>query len=154
MTITSSFPVIDLPVTARYVPADWRSRGHHATTASCAWCSRGTQGTHERVLCLACEVPQCKASTTCRACIRGWLPGWSRGMGRPEHKLCGYKGCDNPAVADAPRVGRVCQPHLTRVKAHGRTLLDLMVEDVDHAINHTGGYSTQWRRLVVREASQ
>lgn len=153
----SALPVIDIPPGARYVPADWQ-RWTHNTAVACPWCHRGSQGPHRLAVCLACSTPQCSANPSCVACLHGWLPGWSRGYqwdgDRNVVDRCGYKKCDQPAVADAARVGRVCAAHLDRAKENGRPLADVIAENVDHAINRTGGHLTAWRRLVLREPAR
>ena len=67
-----------------------------------------------RSTCLACSTPQCLGNGlgggTCSICYRGLLPGWS-GTDKP----CGYKGCGERAVSEAPRVRYVCKSHLARV---------------------------------------
>lgn len=47
---------------------------------------------------------------TCGVCHVGLLPGWAGNSNR----VCGYKGCGKPAVAEAKRVKHVCGDHLIR----------------------------------------
>jgi hypothetical protein len=72
---------------------------------------------------------------------------------RNVSKLCGYKGCENEAVANAPRVHRVCAEHLARAKERGMTLAQIIADNRAEAIDHAGGYFKQWRHLVWRAAA-
>lgn len=150
--------IADLPgATGRYVSKDWR---RHAQPNGCAWCGSGVDGTHRPTTCLACGVTQCHAHhSECRACFYGWLPGWSRGYvwaddgsTRNVAGRCGYKGCENPAVAKAPRVGRVCADHLDRPKLHGATLAEEILANRTAALT-SGDYRDRWRRMVWRPAA-
>jgi len=75
-------------------------------------------------------------------------------MGLAEHKLCGYAGCSEPAVAEAPRIKRVCSVHLSRATvgsgAHKTTLAVAIEANRQIAL---GEVSTQhsWRRMTYRE---
>lgn len=68
---------------------------------------------HKPATCKACGTPQCWTNGlsrgTCSVCLVGLLDSFSG-----HNKKCGYKGCENEAVALAPRVGRACKDHLTR----------------------------------------
>ncbi len=138
---------------ARYVPADYASWAH---IKGCLWCGRAGgintdgQSMHERAECLACGTPQCNSSPRCAACLIGWMPNWSRGLN--NDRTCGYAKCEQPAVAEAPRVRRVCAEHLTRAKSSdGRTLAQYITDHVAVAVEHTGGYSLRWRWLTLRQ---
>lgn len=65
--------------------------------------------------CAACGSVVCSGyglgSGHCPVCLVGFLSGWSGN----DHE-CGYAGCRERAVADAPRIGHVCAAHLARVK--------------------------------------
>lgn len=141
-----------MTIAGRYVPEDFAKRVTR-DDHGCPWCgwwggvNRGQP--HEYIECLACGVPQCRSHPECRACLVGWLPGWSRNWGGQD-ALCGYKGCDNDAVAKAPRVGRVCATHLARPKVNGETLADVVERHRTEALTNVGGYSTRWRRMVWR----
>lgn len=62
-------------------------------------------------LCIACGTPVCACEGIgrgqCPVCYRGLLTGYS-GAG---NRRCGYKGCNNLAVASSPRVGYACYHH-------------------------------------------
>jgi hypothetical protein len=76
-----------------------------------AWGQRNATGYCEKTVCLACETPQCMgnglARGQCGFCYHGILPGWS-GSNRP----CGYKGCEERAVAACSRVRYACAAHI------------------------------------------
>lgn len=46
----------------------------------------------------------------CKVCFHGYLRGWSQ-RGR---ETCGYAGCNERAIAAAPRVGQCCAGHYER----------------------------------------
>lgn len=60
--------------------------------------------------CKACGTVQCMsnggARGTCSICLLGILDGWSG-----HDRACGYKGCSERAVAEAPRIHNVCSQH-------------------------------------------
>lgn len=62
--------------------------------------------------CLACGAVVCQGEGlgqgTCPVCYRGWLTNWHHGY----DQKCGYKNCNEEAVADQARVGRACKKHL------------------------------------------
>lgn len=154
MTYLIALPV---PLEARYVPVDRARRAH---INGCPWCQwgAGNPGTaHRFAVCLACGVPQCARAPECAACLYGWLPGWHRGtltLGRvkvtADPKVCGYAKCEELAVANAPRVGRVCFGHLERAKLAGRPLADVMVASVAEALDPRGRFGAAgWRKLEL-----
>ena len=87
--------------------------------AQCRYCGSGCSGpansvvAHPLALCLACGTPQCDKQRECLVCMAGFVgrPPYSV---RAEGSSCGYAKCDGPAVAKAPRVGRVCLAHLSK----------------------------------------
>jgi hypothetical protein len=143
----------------RWVPADWQQWGHLVRDGvGCRWCGRaGSIGPHDGQMhrpaaCLACGTVQCNDSSKCAACLYGWLPGWSRGGPvSADSRQCGYTGCAGDAVADAPRVGRVCAAHLDRPRVNGRPLAEVIADHRRQALAHTG---QQWRRMVWRPAAR
>ncbi|MEW1837505.1 hypothetical protein AB0392_06060 [Nonomuraea angiospora] len=90
----------------------------------CRYCGcGGPDGDHQRTVCRACDMPQCLYPSKCRICLVGYIQGVSYGL-YSNDRCCGYKKCTNEAVAEAPRVKRVCRDHLPRVtrKWAGRTI--------------------------------
>lgn len=144
-----------LPTDApRWVRKDRRVR-HEVN--NCWWCGwfagHIVANAHPVVACLACGTEQCSGSSgKCAACFIGWLPGWSRGHvyedGRNVATECGYKGCTTSAVADAPRVQRVCAEHLRKAKDRGVTLAERIDGNVAVATGDAGTYNDRWRRMV------
>lgn len=63
--------------------------------------------------CLACGSPQCMqaggSNGQCGICYHGLLVGWSGWK-----KVCGYKGCNEQAVAAVPGKRYACKEHLAR----------------------------------------
>jgi hypothetical protein len=102
----------------------WGYKRDYSSPGVCRYCSAGgPDGDHQRTVCRACNMPSCLYPRTCRICQVGYLDGVSYGLyGDDRH--CGYKSCGNEAVAEAPRVKRVCGDHLARVthKRAGRTV--------------------------------
>jgi hypothetical protein len=156
-------PIRDPYSAPRWVGVGWeRNWPLVRDGAGCRWCgwagnvSQAVQA-HEAVACLACGTVQCKAKATCAACLVGWLPGWSRSVyrydqaGRDVGYLCGYRGCGNEAVADAPRVDRVCNDHLSRVKTRGITLERRIQQTKAISLEHGGGSFQQWQWMVWRD---
>ncbi len=98
-------------------PGDGRwgvqARRYEYMNAQCRYCGYGCPGpehgvtAHPRAQCLACGTPQCDTTGSCLVCMAGYVarPPFSV---RAEGGTCGYAKCDGPAVAKAPRVGRVC----------------------------------------------
>ena len=86
--------------------------------------------------CLACGSVQCMSNGlsngTCSICYHGLLPGWSG-----NDQKCGYKGCEEKAVARAPRGKKFCcAKHFQRAHGHpveeylkDRSLFWVEVED-------------------------
>lgn len=72
----------------------------------CRYCGRFGDRDCAPTTCLACGTVQCHGNGggngTCFVCHNGWLPGWSHGYSTRE---CGYRGCTQPTVSYAPRVG-------------------------------------------------
>jgi hypothetical protein len=151
----------------RWVPYDY-ARWYHLVRdgVGCVWCgragsvSRHGEGEkailmHNAAACLACGTVQCNSDSKCSACLYGWMPGWSRGI-YPDQaaRQCGYANCTNPAVAKAPRVGRVCKEDLGRPKVNGRPLAEVIEENRRHALDHEGGYFAQWRWMTWREPAK
>ncbi len=156
-------PIRDPYTAPRWVGVGWERNWHLVRDGgSCRWCgwagsvSSATQA-HEAVACLACGTVQCKTKETCAACVVGWLPGWSRSIyrydqaGRDVGYLCGYRACGNHAVADAPRVRRVCKDHLGRVKTRGTTLERVIQQAKAISLEHGGGAFQQWQWMVWRD---
>lgn len=118
----------------------WGTQARWYSWPQCRYCGRAADRDCPKTTCLACGTEQCFGlRTTCMVCLIGWLPGWSR-----SDKYCGYKGCSNPAVAKAPRVGRCCMGHLARAKSQGMTLAESIAAHV--ARRDLGGLD--WQRLV------
>lgn len=103
-------------------------------------CSGGAAvGAHPRTACMACGTPQCDRGRTCLVCVVGWLrPTWGRSTS------CGYAGCDEPAIADAPRIRQVCAGHLYRPgTSRGR----LATQIADYLrLRDRGGHS--WQKIA------
>lgn len=114
--------------------------------AQCAYCGRAGEEC-KRAVCLLCETPQCfkngAGDGTCSICGYGWLPGWSRASGR----TCGYKGCEDEAIADVPRVKRACAGHIDRVKVqvygHSTPLREVIAQAI--AERDAGRSPMMWR---------
>jgi hypothetical protein len=150
----------------RWVPKDWPRWDHLIRSGGgCLWCGRGGNLTtedrqmHRAGTCLACGTVQCNGNAKCYACLVGWMPNWSRGMGSRDARLCGYKGCDRDAVAEAPRVGRVCEGCLDRpkLKQWGGTTITLrerIARNVAEATQGAGDWRSDWRRMVYREPAK
>ena len=86
----------------------------------CRYCLNCGQGDVDCQLatCKACGTVQCLhagCGGRCGVCLVGIVEGWS-GADRP----CGYKGCPNRAVAEAPRVRNVCAEHALRAGSSTR----------------------------------
>lgn len=111
--------------------------GNHSTTGGCRYCGRYADRDCAPVTCRACDTVQCHGNGggkgTCFVCHNGWLPGWSHDY---RVETCGYKGCSEPTVSYAPRVGRVCRTHLeratTRDGGRTRTLAAYIAERIAH----------------------
>lgn len=110
--------------------------------AQCRYCGRAQKRDCAPVDCPACGSRQCHGNgVTCQVCLYGWLPGWSR-IG--QETTCGYRGCDAPAVANAPRVQRVCAAHLGRPKVNGVTLAAYIAGRVAHRDSGKGWERFRW----------
>lgn len=89
----------------------------------CRYCGRGQDHDCPRVECLLCGSAQCFGNgSTCSICHHGYLPGWSRSSFPIDQRVCGYAGCDHPAVARA-RKRPVCTDHAERIKMSGGVTL-------------------------------
>uniref|UniRef100_UPI003F499BF0 hypothetical protein n=1 Tax=Nonomuraea sp. CA-251285 TaxID=3240002 RepID=UPI003F499BF0 len=99
----------------------WGKPGPHSPGA-CRYCGSRTGDPCQRAVCLACDTPQCWGlSGKCRVCLVGLFTDTNHSHGGTL--TCGYK-CDNPAVAEVPRVlhaCRFCLPRVTR-RWQGRTI--------------------------------
>ena len=144
----------------RWVPYDYE-RWYHLIRdgVGCLWCGRAgsvhADQMHSATACLACGTVQCNSDSECAACFYGWMPGWSRGLySRASDKQCGYTHCTNAAVANAPRVGRVCKDHLSRPKVNGRPLSDVIEGHRRTSLEHEGGSRCQWQWMVWREPAK
>jgi hypothetical protein len=98
----------------RYVRIDARQAidaGHRTGgCAACGWFGALAGPHHNTAECLACGTVTCEGlHSTCRVCHYGLFK-------RMTSLPCGYKGCTSPAVAEAPRVRRVCKDHMQRAK--------------------------------------
>jgi hypothetical protein len=86
-------------------------------SGECRYCGSGygQRGDCPPATCLACGSRQCGHgfAERCVVCHHGLLNPFDTLTGEPL--ICGYSGCEAPAVAEAPRVGRVCGGHLDRV---------------------------------------
>lgn len=93
---------------------DWERAEAHRRGVGCRYCGR-INGDCRAATCMACGTVQCDSHNgRCIVCYVGFMPNWSRSYGGPDMRVCGYAGCDQEAVAKAPRVGRVCRDHLGR----------------------------------------
>jgi len=103
----------------------------------------GTVGAHPRAQCLACGTPQCDRGSRCLVCMIGFVGRvpWSP---NPGYDRCGYARCLDPAVAEAPRVHRVCACHLAQARSRGQTLQAQIANYV--RLRERGGQS--WQKLA------
>jgi hypothetical protein len=94
--------------------------GRRCDWPQCRYCGRAQNQVCPVVVCPLCGSRQCRSHSECAVCLYGWLPGWARG----SEVSCGYEGCDGPAVARAPGVGRVCKGDVgrVRVRLQGRSV--------------------------------
>lgn len=117
----------------------------HYAWAQCRYCGKAQERDCTAVDCPACGSRQCHSNGsgngTCQVCHYGWLPGWSRSAYDRE---CGYRGCSAPAVANAPRVKRVCAAHLDRAKVNGVTLAAYIAGRVAHRDSGKGWEHFRW----------
>lgn len=112
---------------------------------SCRYCGRAQANDCARAQCLACGNYVCHGGgSTCPLCFFGLIPGWS-GVGQ---RVCGYKECDNKAVARAPRVGFVCLTHTHRAKDGRGTVAENINRAVHEAIQAKPPYNVRWRHHV------
>jgi hypothetical protein len=87
----------------------------------CGTCYADAMTTHacDATTCKACGLRQCMGHGlghgACGICLVGILGGWGG-----AERACGYKGCAEPAIAEAPRVRNVCASHFER--AYKQTL--------------------------------
>lgn len=110
-------------VTVASGPGRWVHRGPYGGQrygwAQCRYCGRAQNGDCRAVDCLLCGTTQCHGNGggdgCCSVCHFGYLPDWSR---TAEEAVCGYTGCEESAVATAPRVRRVCASHASRAAVH------------------------------------
>ena len=82
----------------------------------CRYCLNSGQGDVDckPATCQACGSVQCLHAGSggrCGVCLVGIVEGWS-GWNRP----CGYRGCSERAVAEAPRVRNVCAEHALKAR--------------------------------------
>lgn len=112
--------------------------------AQCKYCGRAQNYDCPVVECLLCGTRQCNSRTDCGVCHYGWIPGWSRGYG--ADKECGYAGCAEPAIAEAPRIKRVCRNHIPRVKLSRRSLTEHIAEQT--AKRDAGKGWERWRYVT------
>jgi hypothetical protein len=115
----------------------------------CRFCGRAQDEDCVPKDCLLCGSRLChETGPSCSVCLKGWMPGWWRGV---EGDLCGYKDCDQPGVADAPRVHRVCATHVedVRLRWRGRSLglLEYVAECLAH--RDSGAGWERWRFVIV-----
>jgi hypothetical protein len=110
------YPAVPEPWQLALGPVDGRygvqARRHDYMHSQCRYCGRACSAglAHPRTACMACGTPQCdRDSGKCLVCLVGWLH-----VPYGRSAFCGYSGCDEPAVATAPRVGQVCLGHLAR----------------------------------------
>lgn len=104
-------------MTARWANLDsmrWKRDVHGGR--GCRYCLNSGQGDVDCRLatCKACRSLQCLHAGSggrCGVCLVGIVEGWS-GADRP----CGYKGCPERAVAEAPRVRNVCTGHAPKAR--------------------------------------
>lgn len=114
----------------------------HYAWAQCRYCGRAQERDCAAADCAACGYRQCHGNgPTCKVCHYGWLPGWSR---IAQDTTCGYRGCSAPAVANAPRVQRVCADHLSRAKGNGVTLAAYLAGRVAHRDSGQGWERFRW----------
>lgn len=94
--------------------------------AACGWFGALGGPYHSTSECLACGTVQCEGlRSTCSVCLVGLFK-------RMTVVPCGYARCTNPAVAEAPRVKRVCHGHMYRAKyGRGLTVAQLVVSNLD-----------------------
>ncbi|HET8643802.1 MAG TPA: hypothetical protein VFM37_17835, partial [Pseudonocardiaceae bacterium] len=113
--VPAETPVLRVP--GPHTPARWAMHGPYGGRRydwpQCRFCGRAQQGDCRPVECALCRTRQCHGNgLQCAICLHGWLPGWSR-THLPSTR-CGYARCDEPAIATAPRVARVCRGHVGR----------------------------------------
>lgn len=118
----------------------------------CRFCGRAQEHDCKLAECQLCGSRVCHGNgSKCPICLYGWIPGWSRGPGIAEASQCGYAGCTKRAVANAPRVKRVCADHVGRVKIRwaGRSisLPDYVAECIAHRDSGKGW--EQWRYVAA-----
>jgi len=112
----------------------------------CRYCGEHAQGpassvtAHPLALCLACGTPQCDKQRGCLVCMIGFVGRVPYG----QSTACGYARCGKPAVARAPRVGRVCTHHLIQATSRGRTLRSQIDNSV--RLRELGGLD--WQKLT------
>lgn len=115
--------------------------------AQCSYCGRAQANDCRRAQCLACGSYVCLGdSSNCPLCLIGIIPGWS-GSNRP----CGYKHCDQPAVAKADRIHSTCAGHVRRAKSNGRTVFEYISQHVHDATQAKPPYQLKWRQHVWRD---
>lgn len=82
---------------------------------------KGEHRAHRPETCEACGTPQCwtngLAHGTCSVCGIGFL-----GCFAGSNQKCGYKGCQGKAIAEAPRIKRVCREHASRARSTAKNL--------------------------------
>ena len=113
------------------VPARWTRRNRriynspiYCRLCGTAWGTRSEERRYAPTTCMACGSTVCMGhglgNGKCPICLFGLLPGWYG-----SNKICNYKGCDEPAIAQHPgrRTWHVCKKHWER--ARGKDLIDL-----------------------------
>jgi hypothetical protein len=111
----------------------------------CRWCGHIGQD-HPAVQCPLCGTVQCQRSWTCPVCYHGIVGGYRPG----DLDKCGYAHCSKPAIAEVPRVRRVCKDHVGRVKLrlHGGRQVMLHVHVEERLAHRDSGKGWEFWRLV------